>query len=131
MLKFQFALEQWVDESQEMILNELKSGPYELIQGPDVKEIWKSRCSPSLRGFFRINELWDTVTRYCECQRSFAKEVLTLSKAAKESSVKCWRLINAMNYYFNIQFKKYKAEHHRAEHEDSWTRCIISKVYCA
>ena len=42
MLKLQFALEQRIDESQEMILNELKSGPYELIQNPDMKEIWKS-----------------------------------------------------------------------------------------
>ena len=42
MLKLQFALEQRIDESQEMILNELKSGPYELIHDPDVKNIWKS-----------------------------------------------------------------------------------------
>jgi hypothetical protein len=42
LLKFQFALEQRIDESQEMILNELKSGPYELIHNTDVKEIWKS-----------------------------------------------------------------------------------------
>ena len=42
MLKFQFALEQKIDESHELILNELKSGPYELIRDPDMKEIWKS-----------------------------------------------------------------------------------------
>jgi len=42
LLKFQFALEQRIDESQEMILNELKSGPYELIHDTDVKDIWKS-----------------------------------------------------------------------------------------
>jgi hypothetical protein len=93
MLKFQFALEQRIDESQEMILNELKSGPYELIHDPDVKEIWKNT-------------------------------------AAKESSVKRRQFIDGMNYYFNIQFKKYKAEHHRAEREDSWTKGIISKVHC-
>lgn len=58
------------------------------------------------------------------------RRVLTPSKAAKESSVKRRQLIDAMNYYFNIQFKKYKAEHHRAEREDSWTRGIISKVHC-
>jgi len=34
-----------------------------------------------------------------------------------------------MNYYFNIQFKKYKADHNRAEREDAWTRAIISKVH--
>jgi hypothetical protein len=45
MLKPQFALEQRIDESQETILNELKSGPYELIHDPDVMEIWKSGCS--------------------------------------------------------------------------------------
>jgi hypothetical protein len=45
MLKFQFTLEQRIDESQEMILSELKSGPYELILNPEVKEIWKSGCS--------------------------------------------------------------------------------------
>jgi hypothetical protein len=45
MLKFQFTLEQRIEESKEMILYELKSGPYELIHNPDVKEIWKSECS--------------------------------------------------------------------------------------
>jgi len=45
MLKFQFTLEQRIDESQEMILNELMSGPYELIHNPDMKEIWKSGFS--------------------------------------------------------------------------------------
>ncbi|KAH9994636.1 hypothetical protein BJV77DRAFT_1066635 [Russula vinacea] len=108
MLKFQFALEQRIDESQEMILNELKSGPYELIHDPDVKEIWKNTVSAVL---------------------ALPRRVLTPSKAAKESSVKRRQLIDAMNYYFNIQFKKYKAEHHRAEREDSWTRGIISKVH--
>ena len=54
MLKLQFALEKRVDESQEMILNELKLGPYALIQDPDVTEIWKRRCSPCLRGFFAL-----------------------------------------------------------------------------
>ncbi|KAH9991978.1 hypothetical protein BJV74DRAFT_407332 [Russula compacta] len=92
MLKFQFALEQRIDESQEMILNELKSGPYELICNPDMKEIWKNI-------------------------------------AAKESSVKRRQLIDGMNYYFNRQFKQYKAEHNRAEREDSWTKAIISKVH--
>ncbi|KAI0051584.1 hypothetical protein FA95DRAFT_1554409 [Auriscalpium vulgare] len=91
MLKFQFALEQRIDESQEMILNELKSGPYELIQDPDVKEIWKNT-------------------------------------AAKESSVKRRQFIDGLNYHFNVQFKKYKTEHNRAEREDSWTKAIISKV---
>ncbi|KAH9960627.1 hypothetical protein BC827DRAFT_1268032 [Russula dissimulans] len=37
MLKFQFALEHRIEESHETILNELKSGPYELILDPDVK----------------------------------------------------------------------------------------------
>jgi hypothetical protein len=73
MLKLRFALEQRVDESQEMILNELKLGPYTLIQDPDVTEIWKSRCSPCLRSFFALTS-YGTLTRYCECQRSFAKE---------------------------------------------------------
>ena len=54
MLKLQFALEQRIDESQEMILNELKSGPYELIHDPDVKEIWKSGCSSVFQGFFAL-----------------------------------------------------------------------------
>lgn len=44
MLKYRFALEQRISESQEAILNELKSGPYELIHDPEVKEIWKSEC---------------------------------------------------------------------------------------
>lgn len=56
--------------------------------------------------------------------------VLTPRKAAKESSVKRRQLIDGMNYHFNIQFKKYKADHHRAEREDSWTRVINSKVHC-
>jgi len=42
MLKFQFSLEHRIEESHETILNELKSGPYELIHDPDVKGIWKS-----------------------------------------------------------------------------------------
>ena len=57
--------------------------------------------------------------------------VLTPSEAAKESSVKRRQLIDGMNYYFNKQFKQYKADHNRAEREDSWTRNIISKVHCA
>ncbi len=56
--------------------------------------------------------------------------ILTPCKAAKESSVKRRQFIDGMNYHFNIQFKKYKAEHHRAEREDSWTKDITSKVYC-
>ena len=51
LLKFQFALEQRIDESQEMILNELKSGPYELIHDPEVKEIWKSESFACLKSF--------------------------------------------------------------------------------
>jgi hypothetical protein len=62
---------------------------------------------------------------------AFTSRVLTPSKASKESSVKRRQLIDGINYHFNIQFKKYKAEHHRAEREDSWTRSIISKVQCA
>ena len=58
------------------------------------------------------------------------RRVFTPCKAAKESSVKRRQFIDGMNYHFNIQFKKYKAEHHRAEREDSWTRGIISKVHC-
>jgi len=54
MLKLQFALEQRIDESQDMILNELKSGPYELIHDPDVKEIWKSGWSSVFQGFFAL-----------------------------------------------------------------------------
>jgi len=54
MLKLQFALEQRIDESQDMILNELKSGPYELIHDPDVKEIWKSEWSSVFQGFFAL-----------------------------------------------------------------------------
>jgi len=92
MLKFKFALEQRIEESQETILNELKSGPYELIHNADVKDIWKNI-------------------------------------AAKEASVKHRQFIDGMNYYFNLQFKRYKAEHHRAEREDYWTRDIISKVH--
>lgn len=57
MLKFQFALEQRIDESQEMILNELKSGPYELILDPDVKEIWKSESSTSSSYFLVLTVL--------------------------------------------------------------------------
>ena len=56
------------------------------------------------------------------------KRVLTPSKAAKESSVKRRQLINGMNYYFNRQFRQYKAGHHRAKREDSGTKTIISKV---
>jgi hypothetical protein len=49
MLKYRFALEQQISESQEAILNELKSGPYELIRDPELKEIWKSECFARLR----------------------------------------------------------------------------------
>ncbi len=128
MLKFQFALEQRIDESQEMILNELKSGPYELIHDPDVKEIWKSESSASSKDFFALTIR--VSTRHRECYGHLPRRVLTPCKAAKESSVKRRQFIDGMNYHFNIQFKKYKAEHHRAEREDSWTRVIISKVHC-
>ncbi|KAI0300100.1 hypothetical protein B0F90DRAFT_1817704 [Multifurca ochricompacta] len=50
MLKFPFALEQRIDESQEMILNELKSGPYELILDPDVNVFWKNTESIIIMG---------------------------------------------------------------------------------
>jgi hypothetical protein len=72
MLKFQFALEQRIDESQEMILNELKSGPYELIHDPDVKEIWKSKSPASSRVFLPLQSMGST--RHRECYSSFAKE---------------------------------------------------------
>jgi hypothetical protein len=72
MLKFQFALEQRIDESQEMILNELKSGPYELIHDPDVKEIWKSKSPACLRAFLPLQSMG--LTRHRECCVSFAKE---------------------------------------------------------
>jgi hypothetical protein len=45
MLKFQFALEHRIEESHETILNELKSGPYELILDPDVKATGQSESS--------------------------------------------------------------------------------------
>jgi hypothetical protein len=64
MLKFQFALEQRIDESQEMILNELKSGPYELIHDPDVKEIWKSESSACSKYFLSLQSMGST--RHCE-----------------------------------------------------------------
>jgi hypothetical protein len=79
--------------------------------------------------YFPPYNLWrqlDTVSKTVTLPR----RVLTPCKAAKESSVKRRQFIDAMNYHFNIQFKKYKAEHHRAEREDSWTRIIISKVHC-
>ena len=86
--------------------------------------------SPSLvRIFFTPYNPWgklDTVSNMI----TFPRRVLTPCKAAKESSVKRRQFIDAMNYHFSIQFKKYKAEHHRAEREDSWTRVIISKVHC-
>ena len=67
MLKFQFALEQRIDETQEMILNELKSGPYELIHDPDVKEIWKSEFFASSKKILSltihgVNRQIDTVS---------------------------------------------------------------------
>jgi hypothetical protein len=72
LLKFQFALEQRIDESQEMILNELKSGPYELIHDPDVKEIWKSEsfaCSDFVSPLQSMGP-----TRHREYYGYFAKE---------------------------------------------------------
>jgi hypothetical protein len=72
MLKFQFALEQRIDESQEMILNELKSGPYELIQNPDMKEIWKSESYMYSRDFSHLQSTGQP--RHRECNRSIAKE---------------------------------------------------------
>jgi hypothetical protein len=65
------------------------------------------------------------------CCKVVRQRCLPYHKAAKESSVKRRQLIDGMNYYFNVQFKKYKAEHHRAEREDAWTGAIISKVLCA
>jgi len=86
--------------------------------------------SPSLvRKKFPSYNRWgqlDTVSNMA----TLLRRVLTPCKAAKESSVKRRQFIDAMNYHFNRQFKKYKAEHHRAEREDSWTRGIISKVHC-
>ncbi|KZV76858.1 hypothetical protein PENSPDRAFT_569028, partial [Peniophora sp. CONT] len=41
LLKFKFALESKIDDSQEAILLELKSGPHEAITDPDMKAIWK------------------------------------------------------------------------------------------
>jgi len=86
--------------------------------------------SPSLvRVLFHPYNPWgqlDTVSTMV----TLPTRVLTPCKAAKESSVKRRQFIDGMNYHFNIQFKKYKAEHHRAEREDSWTRSIISKVHC-
>jgi hypothetical protein len=54
LLKFQFVLEQRIDESQEMILNELKSGPYELVLDPEMKEIWKSKSSACSKDYFAL-----------------------------------------------------------------------------
>lgn len=56
---------------------------------------------------------------------------LTPTKAAKEASVKRRKFIYGMNYHINVQFKRYKAEHHGAERDDAWTRSIVSKVHCA
>jgi hypothetical protein len=61
---------------------------------------------------------------------TFPRRALIPCKAAKESSVKRRQFIVGMIYHFNIQFKKYKAEHHGAEREDSWTKDIVSKVHC-
>lgn len=36
---------------------------------------------------------------------------------------------SAMVYYFNLEWKKYKAKYH-ADRDDSWTKAIISKVHC-
>jgi hypothetical protein len=52
MPKFKFTLEQRIEESQETILNALKSGPYELIHNSDVKEIWKGESPAYSRVFF-------------------------------------------------------------------------------
>ncbi|KAI0320000.1 hypothetical protein OF83DRAFT_1107436 [Amylostereum chailletii] len=41
MLKYHFALELKIDDSQEAIMRELKSGPHELIPDSDIKQIWK------------------------------------------------------------------------------------------
>lgn len=60
LLKFQFALEQRIDESQEMILNELKSGPYELIHDPDVKAVWKSESSGCPKDFLPLHSMGST-----------------------------------------------------------------------
>lgn len=72
MLKFQFALEQRIDESQEMILNELKSGPYELILDPDVKDIWKSESFAYLKEVLLLQSMGST--RHREYYGSFAKQ---------------------------------------------------------
>lgn len=84
---------------------------------------------PLERKIFSTHNPWDrpdTVSTMV----ALLRRMLTPSKAAKESSVKRRQFIDGMNYHFNIQFKKYKADHHRAEREDSWTRGIISKVHC-
>ncbi|VDC03756.1 unnamed protein product [Peniophora sp. CBMAI 1063] len=91
LLKFKFALESKIDDSQEAILLELKSGPHEAITDPDMKAIWK--------------------------------EI-----SGKESSIKRRRFIDGMIYFFNLQFKRYRAEHGKADRPDAWTRRIISKV---
>ena len=72
MLKFQFALEQRIDESQEMILDELRSGPYELICNSDMKEIWKSESFMYYRDFLHLQSTGQL--RHRECNRSVAKE---------------------------------------------------------
>ncbi|KAH9960628.1 hypothetical protein BC827DRAFT_1268033 [Russula dissimulans] len=62
MPKFKFTLEQRIEESQETILNALKSGPYELIHNSDVKEIWKDNLDAldtELKGFGEESE-WDS-----------------------------------------------------------------------
>ncbi|EJD06690.1 uncharacterized protein FOMMEDRAFT_17172 [Fomitiporia mediterranea MF3/22] len=50
------------------------------------------------------------------------------STAAKESSVKRRQFIDAMVYYFNVQWKSYKVNN-KANREDAWTKSIISKVH--
>ncbi|KAI0055964.1 hypothetical protein BV25DRAFT_1921375 [Artomyces pyxidatus] len=128
MLKFQFALEQRIDESQEMILNELKSGPYELIRDPDVK-VSPCQYTFSSHPFTYSSCLTGNLEKYGEFLPLLTRKHGThFTKAAKESSVKRRQFIDALNYHFNIQFKKYKTEHNRAEREDAWTKAIVSKV---
>ncbi|KAI5119442.1 hypothetical protein M0805_008381 [Coniferiporia weirii] len=89
-LMFEFTRKQ-IEDSKQVILKDLKEGPYELVENDVMKEIWK--------------------------------EI-----AAKESSIKRRRLIDALVYHFTVQFRQYKIAN-GIDKEDAWTRTIISKVH--
>ncbi|KAI9451851.1 hypothetical protein F5148DRAFT_531517 [Russula earlei] len=49
--------------------------------------------------------------------------------AAMESIVDSQQLVGGVNRYYDTQFRKYQVDNPHAEHNDAWTRSIISNVH--